>query len=149
MTVSGYPAAGDGMLRITWTTDPPGLAIAGDIDESSYDELVTALAETADWPDDEVHVNMAAVTYCDLAGLRAIIAVTTGSGGPGDSQQSPQPGIGRRRVILHAVQPELKAVLRILGWDTVPGLVVSEDGGRRAGYVNGTPAGRARGSGGR
>lgn len=149
MTVSGYPAAGESALRITRTTDPPGLAISGDIDEASYDALVSALAETADWPDDEVHVDMAAVTYCDLAGLRAIIAVTTGGSAPGDScQDRPLPGSGRRRVVLHAVPSELKAVLRILGWDAVPGLVIGEDGVRN-GYVNGIWSGRPRGSGGR
>jgi len=210
MTASN-PAAADGALRITQTASPPGLAIAGDIDESSYEELVSALAATSDWPGDEVHVNMSAVTYCDLAGLRAIIGVTMGrnggrlgassdrrdrsassqpasgqpaSGQPASGQPAPgqaapgqpasgqaapgqpasgqpasdqpasgQPtsglpgGRGGRQVTLHAIPDELRAVLRILGWDSVPGLVLAEGAGdakaRAGGGMDGPMGGGA------
>jgi STAS domain len=160
MTASRYPAA-EGALRVTRTADPPGLAVAGDIDESSYDELVAALATTADWPEGEVHIDMAGVTYCDLAGLRAIIGVTAGSGGvatgPADSGGPPAaqgagtpgqecPGGERRTVILHSVPAELKAVLRILAWDSVPGLVITEGNGGSAGRGARGDGGRAGGS---
>jgi ABC-type transporter Mla MlaB component len=109
----------DGVLRITNTEDPPGLAIAGEIDESTYDGLVGALGKVAHGPA-EVHVSLGGVSYCDLAGLRAIVCVTgadrgdAGRNGAGDT----------RRVVLHEVPPQLATVLRIVGWDSTPGLAV-------------------------
>jgi anti-anti-sigma regulatory factor len=109
-------AAEDGALLVTRTCGPPGLAIAGEIDESNYADLIGAPAAIADWPDCEVHINLSGVTYCDLAGLRTIIRVATGR----------DRAVGLRRAVLHAVSPELTAVLRILGWDKIPGLAISE-----------------------
>jgi hypothetical protein len=47
--------------------------------------------------------------YCDLAGLRAMIQLAGGR---------------PRRLVLHGIPPRLQAVLRIVGWDSTPGLVV-------------------------
>jgi ABC-type transporter Mla MlaB component len=112
----------DGVLRITNTDNPPGLAIAGDIDESTYDGLIGALDRVARGPA-EVHVSLGGVSYCDLAGLRAIVCATGagGSDGGGDT----------RRVVLHEVPPQLATVLRIVGWDSTPGLAVDKPPGRR------------------
>jgi ABC-type transporter Mla MlaB component len=110
------PAAyDDGVLRITHTEAPPGLALFGEIDESTYPALVSSLdALTHGQP--EVHLDLAGVAYCDLAGLRAIVRLA----GPG------QPD---RRVILHRVPGQLRAVLEIIGWDSVPGLSLEEQSG--------------------
>lgn len=87
--------------------NPPGLAIAGEIDEDTYPALVEKLAELARGRD-EVHVDLTAVQYCDLAGLRAIVrAATTG-----------------RTVVLHGLPAHLQTVLGVLGWDCTPGLVI-------------------------
>ena len=71
----------DGVLRITNTADPPGLAIAGEIDESTYAGLIAALGKLTHGAA-EVHVSLGGVSYCDLAGLRAIVCVTGAGGGP-------------------------------------------------------------------
>jgi ABC-type transporter Mla MlaB component len=114
----------DGVLRITTTDDPPGLAMAGEIDESTYPGLLAALDKLTDGPA-EVHVSLAEVSYCDLAGLRAIVRITgadsNGSDGGG--------GDGSRRVVLHGVSRQLTAVLRIVGWDSIPGLAVDQPEG--------------------
>jgi ABC-type transporter Mla MlaB component len=111
----------DGVLRITTTDDPPGLAIAGEIDESTYPGLVSALDKLADGPA-EIHVSLAAVSYCDLAGLRAIVRITgadsNGTDGSGNG--------GSRRVVLHGVPRQLKTVLQIVGWDSIPGLALDQ-----------------------
>jgi ABC-type transporter Mla MlaB component len=115
----------DGVLRITNTNDPPGLAIAGEIDESTYGGLIGALGTFADGPA-EVHVSLGGVSYCDLAGLRAIVCVTGADGGArrdGDT----------RRVVLHEVPPQLATVLRIVGWDSTPGLAVDQPAGSAPG----------------
>ncbi len=109
----------DGVLRITNTDDPPGVAIAGEIDESTYDGLIGVLGKFAHGPA-EVHVSMAGVSYCDLAGLRAIVCVTGAGGADGNANG------GTRRLVLHEVPPQLASVLRIVGWDSTPGLALDQ-----------------------
>lgn len=106
------PAAEGGTLQITSTRSPLGLAISGEIDESTYDHLVGALDRLADGPG-EIHVWLAGVEYCDLAGLRAILSLA------GSNGQS-------RCVVLHDVPPASREALRILGWDTTSGLTIDE-----------------------
>jgi hypothetical protein len=112
----------DGVLRITSTDDPPGLVFAGEIDESTYPGLVAALDRLTGGPAAEIHFGLGGVSYCDLAGLRAIVCVTgaadngAGCGGGGDT----------RRVVLHQVPPQLASVLRIVGWDATPGLALDQ-----------------------
>ncbi len=99
-------------LRITSTRSPLGLAISGEIDESTYGHLARALERLADGPG-EIHVWLAGLEYCDLAGLRAILSLA------GSSGQS-------RCVVLHDVPPDSQEALRILDWDTTPGLTRAE-----------------------
>jgi hypothetical protein len=88
----------DGILRITNTTDPPGLAIGA-----------------------EIHFSLGGLRYCDLAGLRAIVCATGADSGDGRFN-------GRRTVVLHQVPPQLITVLRIVGWDSTPGLTLDLSG---------------------
>jgi anti-anti-sigma factor len=100
------------VLRITRIPGPgltpspgSGYALAGEIDESRAGNLAGKLAElTADL--DEVHLDLGALDYSDLAGLRVIVQLAA----------------GRRRVVLHRVPPHLRAVLAIVGWDAAPGV---------------------------
>ena len=103
---AGY---GAGPLRITDMETRPGLVIVGEIDEDTYPVLVARLNELAAGAS-EFHFNLAGLEYCDLAGLRAIIRLT---GTP-----------HARRVVLHDVPSRLQTVLRIVGWDSTPGLVI-------------------------
>ena len=103
---AGY---GAGPLRLTDMDSVPGLVIAGEIDEDTYPVLVARLNDLAAGAP-EFHFNLADVEYCDLAGLRAIIQMT---GTP-----------HARRVVLHDVPWRLQTVLRIVGWDSTPGLVI-------------------------
>ena len=108
---TGHDEYDDGVLRITPMGDPSGLAIAGEIDEDTYPALVAKLEEFAGG--DEIHLNLAGVEYCDLAGLRAIVRLASASCGSEG-----------RRLVLHDLPPQLRAVLRIVGWDSTPGLVI-------------------------
>ena len=119
MMVSGRAVYDDGTLRITCTGSPPVVALHGDLDEASRPGLVRAVEEAADGHS-EVHFDFAGVDYCDLAGLRAIISVT-GTGRDGTARL--------RRVVLHQMAPELSRVLRILGWDSTPGLTLDRSTG--------------------
>ena len=98
-----------GALRIAVMRDPPGVALGGDIDEETYPALVEALNHS---PSDNTgfHVDLSAVTFCDLAGLRAIVRLADTS----------------TPVILHGVPRPLRTLMEILGWDQEPGLVISK-----------------------
>jgi ABC-type transporter Mla MlaB component len=108
------PLYDDGALRIIQIPGPgpgpgPGYALAGEIDEAAFPALATRLGEiAADL--DEVHLNLAALDYTDLAGLRVIVGLADA---------------GRRGVVLHQVPPHLRAILNIVGWDTAPGVEIA------------------------
>jgi ABC-type transporter Mla MlaB component len=80
-----------GALRMALTACPPGLAIGGDVDEATYPALVAKLEELAR-ARDEVHADLSAVEFCDLAGLRAIVRLAT----------------ARRMVTLHGLAAQLQ-----------------------------------------
>jgi anti-anti-sigma regulatory factor len=107
--VTAHSVYDDGVLQMTPVGSPPGLAIAGEIDEDTYPALLGKLEKLAGTA--EIHLNLAGVTYCDLAGLRAIIRL---AGGPGS------------RLVLHDLPPHLRTVLGIVGWDATPGLVIDQ-----------------------
>ena len=112
MRAERHPAYDNGILRITPTASPAGLAIAGEIDEATYPALVTTLRELAGGYQD-VQLDLSGVSYCDLAGLRAIVRLAD-DGAQGQARQ----------VRLHNVPQHIRAVLAIIGWDALPGLVV-------------------------
>jgi ABC-type transporter Mla MlaB component len=107
-----HPAYDNGVLRITETASPAGLAITGEIDEGTYPALVTSLHDIAE-RHHEFHLDLSGVSYCDLAGLRAIVRlVGDGSAGP------------VRRVQLDHVPHHVRMALTVTGWDALPGLAV-------------------------
>lgn len=105
-----HRAYDNGVLRITATARPAGLAINGEIDEATYPALVTSLHELAE-QFHEVHLDLSGVSYCDLAGLRAIVRLAD-DGGTGQA----------RHVMLHNVPHHLRVLLAVTGWDALPGL---------------------------
>jgi hypothetical protein len=134
----------DGVLRISRRGIPPVLAIAGEVDESTYPGLAGTLKELADGlganGQGETHINLGGLTYCDLTGLRAIIGLAASAGGgtygggtyggtDGGGTDGQGPGHCGTRLVLHEVPAHLRTVLQVVGWDTTPGL--SYDGGER------------------
>jgi hypothetical protein len=57
-------------LQMAPVDHQPGLAICGEIDQDVYSALVKDLDKLA-CGHEEVHVDVSAVEFCDLAGLRA------------------------------------------------------------------------------
>jgi ABC-type transporter Mla MlaB component len=106
----------DGTLRITWQRgQPPIMALAGEVDESSYPGLVAALTGAAARYD-EIHLDLAGLGYCDLAGLRAIVRLA-----------SPDGGGPVKQVVLHQVPDSVRTVLHIVGWDSAAQLTLAAD----------------------
>lgn len=102
----------DGSLQIRRTIRPPGLCLAGEIDDLSYPALVAALDELAvSVGSGDLHLDLSGVGFCDMAGLRAMVGLAERLD-------------GGRHVVLHAPAPPLRTVLRVVGWDDAHGLVV-------------------------
>jgi anti-anti-sigma regulatory factor len=88
----------DGVLRIICAGHPQVVRIAGEIDVARYLGLVSTLEDLVD-PKGDVHVTLAELAYCDLAGLRAILRLA----GPGREDQ----GHNGRSLFLDDVPPHL------------------------------------------
>jgi anti-sigma B factor antagonist len=106
---------GSGRLHALFTSPPPTLHLAGDIDESTFPDLTNILARTAAAGASRIHLDLADVEYCDVAGLRAIISLASSRG----EDRAPVDEI----VFTHLPGP-LQRVLRILGWDAAPGVIL-------------------------
>lgn len=103
----------DGVLRIR-RVQPPlhGLVLTGEADEAGYQPLVSALAQLTGGNGssaDEVHIHLSGLRFCDAAALHAMIAPAAD---------------GSRRVVLHQPPSGLRTLIRIAGWDALPGLKV-------------------------
>ena len=61
----------------------------------------------------EFHLDLSGVSYCDLAGLRAIVRL---------ADQSATGAV--RHVLLHNVPHHMRVALAVTGWDALPGLTV-------------------------
>lgn len=107
-------------FSIARRSDPAQLILAGDIDFPSVPHLIAALLDAAD-SSGVLHVDLADVYFCDLAALRTII-------GLGQHREDQQPRRRARSVVLHNVPAHIERVMRIVGWDTTPGLTIDTGG---------------------
>lgn len=111
------PRGRSGPLEAWFTWLPPVLHLAGDIDEWTFPYLTEVLARASRGGERRMGIDLTGVRYCDVAGLRAIVSLASGPGsGPGTIEQ----------ILLAHLPVTLRRLLRILGWDTRPG--VSLDG---------------------
>lgn len=104
-----------GTLQASFTRCPAVLHLAGDIDEWTYPQLTEALARASEAGERRIRVDLADVRYCDVAGLRAIISLANGQGNGGGT-------IGQ--IVLVHVPGPLQWLVRILGWDAAPGVIL-------------------------
>ena len=112
----GDAEAGQGISPLSVGRSRQGLAVTGEIDESSFCFFAAALFALAEGMS-LVHIDLAGVEYCDVAGLRLMVRLTQADDLNGDQK-------GARSVVLHAAAPHLTAVLGVLGWDHTPGLTL-------------------------
>lgn len=108
---------GSSPLQVSLTRSPLTVRLAGEIDEQTYCDLTKVLETVAATGERTIRIDLADVTYCDLAGLRAIIVLA-------GAREDGRPGV--EQLVLAHLPSSLRAVLRILAWDTTPGLMVEE-----------------------
>jgi anti-anti-sigma factor len=110
--------AGNEHFSIARRSNPAQLLLVGELDICSAPALTDALSGAADGTG-ILHLDLAGVHFCDLAALRAIISLTQAS----DHQQRPA-----RSVVLHHLPAQVEKILRLTGWDTLPGLTIDPGG---------------------
>lgn len=114
----GSPDA-ESPLQAAYTSPPPTLFLGGEIDESTYPDLLDVLKLITATRHHQLQVDMADVVYCDLAGLRAIISLA-----PAD-----RPGSASTdQLVIQHLPAQLRTVIRVLGWDATPGLFLTGTG---------------------
>jgi anti-anti-sigma factor len=108
------------LLRIRRTAEPPGIELDGEVDANGLGELTRALSAAVLRERGDVHVDMAKITFMDLSGLRALV----------DTASALEAG---RFLVLGHVPEHVAQLIRLIGWDTAPGLRVREgdSGGSR------------------
>ncbi|WP_447035384.1 MEDS domain-containing protein [Streptomyces sp. DSM 118878] len=106
----------DELLRITRTFTPPGLALRGEVDDSNLIAVARALrAETeraagrAEAPH-RTRVDLRELTFIDVCALRLFVFTGLSLHALGGG------------MVLDGVAPHVRRVLRVTGWDRVPGL---------------------------
>jgi anti-anti-sigma factor len=98
------------LLRIEGAEQAPWLRMSGEVDVSNAADLERALRAARDRVDGDLHVDLAAVDFIDVAGLRALTLAARGLAGHG--------GL----LVVHSVTPHIDKLVRLIGWDAVPGL---------------------------
>ncbi len=110
----------DELLSITRTFAPPGLALAGEVDDTNVTALARALhAETARARARPVNgvrtrLDLRGLRFIDVGALRLLVfaggALSTSGG----------------TLVLYGVAPHIQRLMRVTGWDRVPGLLVEQ-----------------------
>ncbi|WP_172383231.1 MEDS domain-containing protein [Streptomyces sp. MNP-20] len=107
----------DELLSITRTFAPPGLALSGEVDDTNVTAVARALhgeaARTTGRADGHrTRLSLRDVSFIDVGALRLLVhtGLRLRAGGGG--------------LLLTGVAPHVRRVMRVTGWDTVPGLEV-------------------------
>ncbi|MCF3120714.1 MEDS domain-containing protein [Streptomyces arenae] len=111
----------DELLRITRTFTPPGLALCGEVDDSNITAVARALraeSERATSRPDDPHrtrLDLRDLTFIDVCALRLLVFTGLGLYAMGGG------------LILDGVAPHVRRVMRVAGWDRIPGLDMGKE----------------------
>lgn len=104
----------DKQLLVSYTTSPVGIRFAGEIDVSNSQSVSSSIGGI-EAPGGDLHIDVTHLLFCDVSGIRALVSA---------AEAMPQ----GRRMLLHGMPPQLETVMRVVGWNQLPGLVVCECG---------------------
>jgi anti-anti-sigma factor len=104
------PVYVDKQLVVTRTFAPVGLRFAGEIDMTNSHAVVRSLT-TAFPTTGDPHLDLAALIFCDISGIRALVDAAEGLG-------------AERHLLLHGLPHQIEKVIRVTGWSDLPSLVL-------------------------
>jgi anti-anti-sigma factor len=107
---AGDPVYIDNRLIVTRTLRPYGLRFAGEIDVTNSDAVGECLGKTVALQDQDLHLDVGALIFCDISGIRSFVeAAEAREGG---------------RLMLHGLPELLQTVMTATGWADLPKLVI-------------------------
>lgn len=109
---AGVKVYADRQLVVSRTSSPAGIKFIGEMDASNSHAVGSSIA-AAMTPDQNLHVDVTDLQFCDISGIRALVAAAEGL-----NQGS--------QLLLHGMPPQLKTVIKVVGWSQLPTLVVCE-----------------------
>jgi anti-anti-sigma regulatory factor len=104
----------DKQLRVSRTSWPRGITFIGEIDASNSHSVSSAIA-SAMTPGADLHVDVSYLQFCDISGIRALFSAAEGF-------------TEGHRLLLHGMPVQLENVIKVVGWDRLPTLLVCECG---------------------
>lgn len=108
MSSEGREASTAKTLHIVYTTDPPGLAISGDVDFRSLAKFTVAVTNVVDTHRGDVHLDLSQVAFIEVSGMRVL------------AEASRRLARQNRRLVLKDLAPHLLPVLQVVGWSREP-----------------------------
>lgn len=102
----------DKQLVIRRIYAPSGLSVSGSIDVFNVDAFAEALVSSLQGVGD-LRVDVHHLEFCDISGIRALVAAAR------DVDHG-------RRLVLAGLPQQLQNVMTLVGWDALPGLVISD-----------------------
>ncbi|MGW1992656.1 STAS domain-containing protein [Embleya sp. NPDC001921] len=103
----------DGVLRVERTSPPLGVRLFGEVDLDNCAHVRSALVAQSAGGTGDLYVDVSSLRFIDVAGIRTLV----------ETALRIQPG---RRLVLHRASEELCVLVRLAGWDRVPGLVLEK-----------------------
>jgi anti-anti-sigma factor len=98
------------LLRVEGATGAPWLRVSGEVDVSNAGDLERALRTAHARVAGDLHIDLAGVDFIDVAGLRTLTVAARDLNERG--------GL----LVLHAVSTHIDKLVRLIGWNAVPGL---------------------------
>ena len=119
-TIEDLPVRGGGhvyadkQLVVLRTISPAGICFAGEIDASNSHAIGSSIA-AALAPSRDMHIDVASLQFCDISGIRAFVSA---------AESLPK----GRRILLHGLPTQLETVIKVVGWNRIPALVICKCG---------------------
>jgi anti-anti-sigma regulatory factor len=107
----------DKQLAVRRTSSPNGLTFAGAIDYFNVAAVAQSLALAVAGGGD-LHIDLSRLEFCDVSGIRAFINVAESMN-------------GRGRLLLHGLPLQLQNVMTLVGWSSLPSLVICNGGAQK------------------
>ncbi|HEY2598289.1 MAG TPA: STAS domain-containing protein [Candidatus Dormibacteraeota bacterium] len=102
----------DKQLVIRRTSAPEGLTVSGAIDAYNVDAFARTLDLSLEGKGD-LTIDLQDLEFCDVSAIRALVAAA----------KNVDDG---RRLVLSGLPEPLRNVMTIVGWNDIPGLVISD-----------------------
>jgi anti-anti-sigma factor len=111
---AGRQVYADKQLVVLRTLHPEGIRFAGEIDATNSNAVSSSIRRAFGAAQD-LHVDVSRLLFCDISGIRAFVLAAEAL-------------VGGRRLLLCGMPARLETVIKVVGWNRMPALVVCQCG---------------------